>query len=123
MRLGEYFTYEGEPYRETVAPHEHILAELDEQIASTASANEKRALRERRAHLVARHEAKSEAAIKVEDIGRLEDFKMDVRRRHEKQDKLDEYKKKLFFAIWANMSEVSLQKVKEHLTVPVWLEL
>jgi hypothetical protein len=80
-------------------------------------------MRDRKAVLVARHEAESEASIKAEDAGRMEEFKMKARCRHQKQDKLDEEKKKLFFTIWANISEVSLQKVKEHLTVPVCLEL
>jgi hypothetical protein len=53
----------------------------------------------------------------------MEEFKIEARRRYQKIDKLDEDKKKLFFTIWDNMSEVSLQKIKEHLTVPVWLEL
>ncbi len=52
----------------------------------------------------------------------MEEFKFEARRRHQKIDKLDEDKKKLFFIIWANMSEVSLQNVKENLTIPVWGE-
>jgi hypothetical protein len=123
VRLGEYFTYEGEPYRDKVTYLEHRLNELDKKIADAVSANEKKALRDKKAALTARHEAKSEAAIKAEDAGRMEEFKMEARRRHQKIDKLDGDKRKLFFTIWANMSEASLQKVKEHLTIPVWLEL
>jgi hypothetical protein len=78
---------------------------------------------DRKAALTARHEAKSEAAIKAKDAGRMEEFKMEAHRRHQKQHKLDEEKKKLFFTICANMSEVSLQKIKEYLTVPVWQEI
>jgi hypothetical protein len=37
--------------------------------------------------------------------------------------KLKARKKKLFFTIWANMPEIAQQKVKELLTVPVWLDL
>jgi hypothetical protein len=103
-------------YQETIANHEQLLAELHEQITDTASTNEKRALRKREAKLLSRQEVKSEAA-------RLEDFKLDARCRHQKQDKLDKDKKKLLFTIWGTVSEVSLQKVKEHLTTPVWLEL
>jgi hypothetical protein len=80
--LGEYFTYEGEPYRYTVAHHEHLLVELDEQIADMANANERRALRLRVDALVTSHGAKSEAAIKAEDIDRLEDYKLEARMRH-----------------------------------------
>jgi hypothetical protein len=47
---------------------------------------------------------------------------MEPRCRHQKIDKLEEDKKKSFFTSWANMPEISLQKVKEHLTIPVWLE-
>ena len=56
-------------------------------------------------------------------MGRMEDFKLEARTRHQRREDLVKDKKKLFFTIWANMSEVSIQKVKEHLTVPVWLEL
>ncbi len=66
--LGEYFTYEGEPYRDTVAHYEHLLAEVDElAIADTASSNEKRELRFRRKALVTSYPGKSKVAIKVED--------------------------------------------------------
>jgi hypothetical protein len=123
VRLSEYFTYEGEPYRNTIAHYEHQLAELHEKIADAGTANEKKALRDRKALLTARHEAKSDDAIASEDIGRLEDYKLESRMRHQRRKDLVKDKKKLFFTIWANMSEVSLQKVKEHLTVPVWLEL
>jgi hypothetical protein len=121
--LGEYFTYEGEPYRETATHLEHQLDELDEKIADAVRASKKKALHDRKAALTARNEGKSEAAIKAEDAGEMEEFKMEARRRHQKIDKLGKDKKKLFFTIWTNMSEVLLQKVKEHLTIPVWLEL
>ncbi len=48
-----------------------ILAELDEKIADAESANEKKALRDKKALLTARHEAKSETAIAAEDAGRI----------------------------------------------------
>ncbi len=54
VRLGEYFTHEGEPYRDTVAHHKHVVAELDEQIADTIRTNEKRTQRQRRDSLVTR---------------------------------------------------------------------
>jgi hypothetical protein len=54
---------------------------------------------------------------RAEDIGRLEDYKLEARMRHQRLEDLVKDKKKRFFTIWANMSEVSLQKVKEHLTV------
>jgi hypothetical protein len=123
VRLGEYFTYEDEPYRNTVTHYAHQLDELDDKINKTESATEIRALRDRKALITARHEAKDVAAIASEDAGRMEEFKMEAWRRFQKIDKLDEDKKKLFFTICRNMSEVSIQKVKEHLTVPVWLEL
>ncbi len=63
MRLGEYFTYEGEPYRNTAAHYEHQLAKLDVTIADAVTANEKKALRDRKALLTARYEAKSDDAI------------------------------------------------------------
>jgi hypothetical protein len=91
-------------------------------LTNTASANEKRVMRERQANLVARHEAKSKAAIKAEDIGRLEGYKLEACMRHQRREDLAKDKKKLFFTIWANLSEVSLQKVKEQSTVPVWLK-
>jgi hypothetical protein len=37
VQLGEYFTYEGEPYRDTVTHLEHQLDELDEKIADAVS--------------------------------------------------------------------------------------
>jgi hypothetical protein len=92
-------------------------------LTNAASINEKKTLRDRKALLTARHEAKTEEAIASEDIGRLEDYKLEARMRHQRREDLVKDKKKLFFSIWANMSEVSIQKVKEHLTVPVWLEL
>jgi hypothetical protein len=54
VQLGEYFTYEGEPYRNTVAHFAHQLDKLDEKIADAGSANEKKALRDRKALLTAR---------------------------------------------------------------------
>ncbi len=87
--LREYFTYEGEPYRDNATHVEHQLDELDETIADAVSANEKKALRDKKAGLTARHEAKSEGAIKAEDAGRMEEFRMAARRRHQKIDKLD----------------------------------
>ncbi len=80
--LGEYFTYEGEPYRNTVAHYEHQLAELDEKIADAASANEKKAFRDRKALLIARHDAKTDEAIASEDMGRMEDYKLEARTHH-----------------------------------------
>ncbi len=71
VRLGEYTTYEGEPYRDTVVHYEHQLATLDEQIAETPSANKKKALRTRGDALINSHAVKSEAAIRAEDIGRM----------------------------------------------------
>ncbi len=111
--------------RDTIAHHEHLLAELDEEIADTASANEKRQLCERRFYLVAKHESRSKAAIWAEDISILEDFKLEARKRHQRREDLVKDKKRFFFTIWSNMSELSLQKVKVHLyrTVPVWLDL
>jgi hypothetical protein len=123
VRLDEYFTYEGESYPDTVAHYEHQLAELGEQIAETSGANEKRALRTRRDALINSHAAKSKAAIRTEDIGRLEDYKLEARMRHQRREDLVKDKKKLFFTICENMSEVSLQKVKEHLTATERLEL
>ncbi len=99
------------------------MDELDEKIADAESATEIRALQARKALLTVRHEAKDAAAIASEDAGRMEEFKMEARRRFQKIDKLDEDKKKSFFTICRNMSEVSIQKVKDYLTVPVWLEL
>jgi hypothetical protein len=64
--------YEGEPYRNTIAHYEHQLAELDEKIAEAASANEKKTLRDRKALLTARHEAKTDEAIASEDMGRMQ---------------------------------------------------
>ncbi len=43
VRLGEYFAYEGEPYRDTATHFEHQSDELDEKIADAASANKKKA--------------------------------------------------------------------------------
>jgi hypothetical protein len=43
--------------------------------------------------------------------------------RQQRREDLLKDKKKFFFTIWANMSEVSLQKVEEYLTVPLWQEL
>ncbi len=42
VRLGEYFTYEGEPYRNTIAHYEHQLGELDEKIADAATPTKRR---------------------------------------------------------------------------------
>ena len=53
----------------------------------------------------------------------MEAWKSQNRTNDKKRVKLDEDKKKLFFTIWANMSEISQQKVKEHLTLPVWQDL
>ncbi len=99
VRLGEYFTYESGPYRDTVAHYEHQLAELGEKIADAASANEKKTLRDRKALLTARHEAKSDAAINAEDMGRLEDYKLEARMRHQRREDLVNDKKKPFFSI------------------------
>ncbi len=100
------------------------VRKLDEEIADTGKATaEKRALRTRKEALEMEHTAKSSEELADEDTGRLEDWKGENRVNTKKRVKLDEDKKKLFFTIWANMSEVSIQKVKEHLTVPVWLEL
>jgi len=108
VRLGEYFTYEGEPYRNTVTHYAYQLDDLDDKIDKTESATEIRALQARKALLTARHEAKDAAAIASEDAGRMEEFKMEARRRFQKIDKLDEDKKKLFVTICRNMSEVSI---------------
>ncbi len=62
-------------------------------MTETSNANGKRALRERKAALVAKQEAETEVALKTESVGRMEEFKLDARRRHEKQDKPDEDKK------------------------------
>jgi hypothetical protein len=121
VRLGEYFTYASEPYRSTTSHHLYTVRKLDEEIAATENQAEKRALRSRKETLEKEHNAKTPEELV--DTGRLEEWKNENRTNTKKRIKLDEDKKKLFFTIWANMSEVSLQKVKEHLTVPVWLEL
>jgi hypothetical protein len=123
VRVGEYFTYAIEPYRGTISEHLYTLRKLDEEIAATGNQAEKRALRLRKETLDKDHNAKTPDEIADEDTGRLEDWKGKNRSNQKKRVKLDKDKKKLFFTIWANMSEVSIQKVKEHLTVPVWLEL
>jgi hypothetical protein len=56
-------------------------------------------------------------------VAEEEEWKTEYCGNAKKRVKLDEDKKKLFFTIWANMSEISQQKVNEHLTVPVWLDL
>ncbi len=42
VQLGEYFTYVGEPYRSAIFHHLYTLRKLDEEIADTAKAAEKR---------------------------------------------------------------------------------
>ncbi len=52
MRLREYFTYEGEG--DVPAEHKQVLSKLDEEIA-----DKKRTMRDMRAALVAKHDAKT----------------------------------------------------------------
>ncbi len=99
------------------------MRKLDEEIAAAGTQAEKRALRTRKEALEKDHNDKTPDEIADEDIGRLEQWKSKERNNGKKVVKLDEDKKKLFFTIWANMSEISQQKVKEHLTAPVWPDL
>jgi hypothetical protein len=99
------------------------MRKLDEEIAATGNAAKKRALRTRKETLEKEHNAKTPAELADDDTGRLEEWKTKNRSNAKKLVKLDEGKKKLFFTVWAKMSEISQQKVKEHLTVPVWLDL
>ena len=99
------------------------MRKLDEEIAATGNAGEKRVLRTRKEALEKEHREKTPDELADEDVGRLEAWKSQNRTNDKKRVKLDEDKKKLFFTIWANMSEISQQKVKEHLTLPVWLNL
>jgi hypothetical protein len=123
VRIGEFLPYATEPYRSSTSQHLYTMRKLDEEIAATVNAAEKRALRTRKETLEKEHNAKTPDEIVDEDTGRLEEWKTESRNNAKKAVKLDKDKKKLFFTIWANMSEVSQQKVKEHLTVPVWLDL
>ncbi len=100
-----------------------ITSTFDEEIADTASAAKKRALCLRKETLENDHNAKTDEERADEDTGRLEEWKTENRLQAQQRLKLKEDKKKLFFFIWANMSEISPQKVKEHLTVPVRLDL
>jgi hypothetical protein len=99
------------------------MRKLDEEIAATGNAAKRRALRTRKKTLEKEHNAKTPHEIVDEDTGRLDEWKTESRNNSKKRVKLDEDKKRPFFTIWANMSEISQQKVKEPLTVPVWLDL
>jgi hypothetical protein len=99
------------------------MRKLDEEITDTANADEKRALRLRKETFKNDHSAKTDEELADEDTGRVEEWKTENRLQAQQRLKLKEDKKKLFFTIWANMLENSRQKVKEHLTVPVWLDL
>jgi hypothetical protein len=123
VRLGEYFTYASEPYRSTTSHHLYTVRKLDEEVAATGNQAENRGLCTRKEGLEKEHNPKTPEELADQDTGRLEQLKTENRGNAKKGVKLDEDKKKLFFTIWANMFEVSLQKVKEHVTVPVWHEL
>jgi hypothetical protein len=103
--LGEFFPYATEPYRSATSYHLYTMRKLDEEIADTANASEKKALRLRKENLEREHNAKTPDEIVDEDTGRLEEWKTESRNNAKKRVKLDEDKKKLLFAIWANMSE------------------
>ncbi len=55
------------------------MRKLDKEIADTANAAEKIALRDRRATIVADHDAKIDEELTSEDMGRLEEWETENR--------------------------------------------